>query len=114
MTLDELAEVIAHRVKGARPAKPLLRVIAAPKPTLFDSITRGSILTRIRRLQKMYSLGWLVEQGTFNQPGLDSLEDAALSALLQQMERARECIVDGVGFDDAGLIENTSALLPGE
>ena len=67
---------------------------------------------RIRRLQRMYGLQWLVEQETFNTPGLDSLEDAQLSALLQQVERARECLVDGTGFDDAGLVQNTADDIP--
>jgi hypothetical protein len=112
MSLEALAEVIATRVKGAKPAKPILRVIVSPKPTLFDSITRASILDRVRRLRDMYRLDWLIEQETFNKPGLESLEDAELSALLRDMERARECITEGTAFDDAGLVRNTCSALP--
>jgi hypothetical protein len=59
----------------------------------------------------MYQLGWLVEQATFNTPGVDTLDDSQLSTLLQQMERARECIAEGVSFEDAGLVANTARLL---
>lgn len=110
--LKTLAEVIANTVKGVRPARIQLRVIESPKPTLFDSITRASVLRRIRDLNRMYQLGWLVNQCTFNTPGLDCLEDAELSALLSEMERARECLVDGVAFDDVGLIRSNAADLP--
>lgn len=112
MTLDKLAEVIAQTVKGVKPLRPKLRVITTPKPAIFDSITRNSILARIRRLQKEYRLHMLVEQATFNRPGLDCLDDIELSKLLQDMERGRECLVDGVAFDDAGLIRNTVADIP--
>lgn len=103
-SLEALAEVIAARVKGAKRASPGLRLIKCPKPTLFDSITRDSCLTRIRRLARSYQLHWLVEQATFDSPGLDTLDDLQVSSLLESMEKARECIAEGVAFEDAGLV----------
>lgn len=89
-------------------AKPRLRLIATPEPTLFDSITRECCLRRVRLLAKAYGLHWLVEQSVFAKPGLDNLPDEELAALLKQMEHARECIAEGVTFEDAGLVRNTA------
>lgn len=35
--------------------------------------------------------------------------DSELSALLREMERARECITNGISLEDAGIIQDTSA-----
>lgn len=64
------------------------------------------MLARIRDLRRMYRLGWLVRQETFNVPALECLEDRELSALLQDMERARECLQDDVSFEEAGLVRS--------
>jgi hypothetical protein len=108
--LETLAAVIANTVKGVKPAKPVR--CAQPTPTMFDSITRDACLRRIRFLCKAYGLRWLVEQNTFNLPGPESLDDAALSELLKEMERARECITEGIDLYDAGLVRSTAAGIP--
>ena len=111
--LEALASVIASTVKGVRPAKPPhLRLVDTPPKQLFDSITRDACLKRIRFLRKAYSLAWLVDQHTFDAPALESLTDESLSDLLRAMERARECIADGVSFEDAGLVESVAPRLP--
>jgi hypothetical protein len=69
-------------------------------------------LKRIRFLRKAYQLAWLVDQHTFDLPTLESLSDEALSSLLRAMEKARECIADGVSFEDAGLVESVACRLP--
>ncbi len=109
--IDDLARVLADTVKGVRPAPVKLRLIEAPKPTIFDSITRESCLRRIRFLARSYQLHWLLEQETFDTPGLDCLADERLAATLRKMETARECIHDQVPFEDAGLITDTSQKL---
>lgn len=112
MKLEDLAAVIASTVKGVRPAKPALRLVQPPSPVVFDEITRTCVLDRIRSLKRMWQLGWLVDQATFNKPGVDVLRDEELSALLKDMERARECIQEGVSFADAGLVRNLADELP--
>ena len=96
--LTKLQERIA-----AAPAKPRLTVVPA-QPGMYDPITRDAVLSRIRDLRRMYRLGWLVRQETFNAPALECLEDAELSKLLQDMERARECLQDDISFEEAGLV----------
>ena len=91
---------------GARPYKPPLRLVQPAKPPVFDSVTRDSMLGRIRDLRRMYGLGWLVRQETFDIGPMECLEDRALSALLHDMERARECLRDDVSFEDAGLLRS--------
>lgn len=110
--MDLLAEALAEKVRSGRPAKPKLRVINPARATVYDSITRDSILRRIRHLARAYSLQWLVDQSTFNVANLDCLEDRQLGALLKDMEFARECATEGVSFDDAGLVRSTAHDIP--
>ena len=113
LELEALANALTEKLRQERPvSRPALRLVPKPPPQLFDSITRDSCRRRVRFLAKAYRLQWLVEQHTFNVGGLDSLEDAALGRLLEDAERARECVAEGVSFEDAGLIRNTAALLP--
>lgn len=107
-TLEALAEVIAARVKGAKPAKPVFRVIKTARPTVFDSITRECILRRVRYLARAYKLQWQVDQATFNVVNLDCLEDPELRQLLKDMERARECLAEGIAFDEMGLVRSNA------
>lgn len=95
-------------LQAERP-KPVLRLLQAPKTTLFDGITRLSIMDRVRTIARSYKDTRIVlEQATFDVPGLDFLQDEDLIALHRDMERARECLVDGIPFDEAGLIRNLS------
>lgn len=103
-SLEALAEAIAAKVQTGKPTKPILRVVTTAKPTIFDSITRDCIYRRIRFLRNHYQLHFLIDQATFNLPNMESLEDTDLSALLDRMETARECIAEGVSLEDAGLI----------
>lgn len=109
MDLEKLAEVIANTVKGVKPAKPQLRLVELHKPTLFDAITREACFRRIRFLRKAYRLACIVDQHCFNVPAMECLEDAQVSALLTDMERARECLLEGISLDEAGLIRTLDA-----
>lgn len=106
--IEDLARVLANTVKGVRPARVRLRMLEPPKPTLFDSITRESCLRRIRFLVRHYRLQPLLDQETFDTPGIDCAQDAEVSRILKLMETAAECLRDGISLEDAGLIRDVS------
>lgn len=112
LALDALAQALAEKVKRGKQAKPRLRVVETAKPTVYDSITRDSVLRRIRFLSRAYNLHWLVDQSTFNVANLDCLDDHQIGALLRDMERARECAAEGITFEDAGLLRSVSDDIP--
>lgn len=99
--------MIAKEISGA-PARPKLRLVTADdfEAPKSDPVTRDCRLQRVRWLSKTYQLKWLVGQHTFGRSGIDCLEDGELADLHSEMERARECIVEGIPLEDVGLIRN--------
>lgn len=99
----ELGRLLAARRGEGRRERPKLRLVVPPTPKLLDHLARDAHLRRVAQLRKAFRLDWLVEQATFNVASVSCLEDCDLIRLLDDMERARECIADGVSFDDAEL-----------
>ena len=110
--LRKLVDAMAARVDEVRPAPkppaPQLHLVQ-PVRSGIDSITREAMVSRIRDLARMYRLDWLVRQETFHVPTIELLEDDELSALLSDMEAGRECVVDGISFDDRGLVRSRAS-----
>lgn len=106
--MNELVALLKERVKSAPQPKPKLKLIKLETPQnkgfSMDSISREAHIRRIRWLARAFRLQWLLDQETFHVAAIECLEDDALSALLRDMERARECMRDDVSFEDAGLI----------
>jgi hypothetical protein len=106
--IEDLARVLAETVKGVRPAKVRLRLVEPPRPTMFDSITRESCLRRIRYLVRQYRLRPLLDQETFDTPGIDCADDAEVARMLRLLEKAAECLREGIPLEDTGLIRDVS------
>lgn len=109
---DEMAKAMG--IKKRPPLKPFLvrKGQAVPfQRTGMDPQTRDVIYRRIRDLARMYWLAWLVRQETEHVGGvIECLDDDELRALRDKMERGRECRVEGVSFDEAGLVRQRGEL----
>lgn len=109
--LEALARMIATEIDKA-PERPRLRLVGRDdlepqKPPGLDPQTRDVIYARIRDLSRMYFLRWLVRQETEHVAGaVECLDDGELCRLRDMMERGRECRVEGIPFDDAGLVRD--------
>lgn len=117
--LERLVEVVAQRARRKLGAKAGLRVVgkgnlqavlpSAPAPGYLDAATRDLMYRRITDLARMYWLAWLVRQETAKAGGaMECLDDDALTALHQKMERAREARVEGIPFDEVGLVSDNT------
>ncbi|KAB7769434.1 hypothetical protein CKY51_07005 [Xanthomonas maliensis] len=48
----------------------------------------------------------IIDQACFGYTGIEALPDETLVQLHKDMERAQECMRDGVSFEDAGLLRS--------
>jgi len=48
----------------------------------------------------------IIDQACFGLAGIEQLPDEQLIQLHKDLERAQECMRDGVSFEDAGLLKN--------
>ncbi len=98
---------------GARTGKPVRRLQMVPNDQTvrqgLNALQRDVLYSRINDLGRMYSLMWLVRQETAHANGvLECLSDTELESLLSKMERARECRIEGVAFDEVpGLVRGS-------
>ncbi len=104
--VNRLARLIESGLSqgGQRPTPPLRLVGATPPSRIMDSITRESHLRLIRHHKRFYGLQILVDQACMGCGGVDDLSDEAILQLHKDLDRARECIADGISLEDAGLI----------
>lgn len=109
--LEALARMIAREIERA-PARPDLRLVKPVNASLgshsqLSAAGRKVTCDRIRDLANLYRLDWLVRQETESCFGsLEQLHDADLIKLRATIERARECFIEGIAFDEVGLVRN--------
>ncbi len=48
----------------------------------------------------------IIDQACFGYSGIEKLPDAELVQLHKDLERAQDCMRDGVSFEDAGLLRS--------
>lgn len=111
--LQALASLISQELDRA-PPRPKLRLVTREdlqaQPAAMDAATRDMHYRIIRDMARMYWLAWLVRQETEHVGGaMECLTDDELVALRGKMHRAHECRVEGIPFDDAGLIRHREA-----
>lgn len=97
--------MVSERLQG-RHASPKLALAASDGAVVTDPITREFRLRRIRWVAKYYKLRWLIDQHSFGIKKLEDLDDCKLLDLHRDMEKARECMDEGVSVVDAGLIRH--------
>jgi len=113
--IEEMAKLIALRARRKLGAKASLRLVnranlrhevpTAPIPGHLPIFERDIRRQLVRDIARIHGLKWLVLRETAHVDGiLERLEDDALVALHDTMQKAESCILEGIGFDDAGLM----------
>lgn len=111
--INELAARLAKAMgmDEAPPRRPALKLVEVPQPRgaarTMDSVSRESHVRLIRSLRRFYrpfGIEVVVDQALLGKGSIESLEDDELVELLATIHRARECISDGISFEDAGLL----------
>lgn len=112
--LEELAQRLAARtqeLRGGRSPAPALRVVAgeahaAPGERRMDAIMREWHCRMIRNVRRRWGepIQHVIDQACCGVVDIDQLADDALIQLHKDMERAEECIREGISFHDAGLL----------
>lgn len=80
-------------------------VPTAPTPGHLPVFEREIRCQLVRDTARIYGLKWLLLRETAHVDGImERLDDDGLIALHSTMQKAESCILEGVGFDDAGLL----------
>lgn len=110
---EELAQRLANRTRELQEkhkTRPKLAVVKAPErpDTQMHDIERESHCRMIRHMRRRWGMPMqlLIDQACFGLPGIEQLCDDSLIQLHKDLERAQDCMRDGVSFDDAGLIRS--------
>lgn len=108
---EELARRLAARnaeLDAARKPPPKLRLVQPAAPGRMDVLTRESHCKMIRHIRRRWGspMQQIIDQATFGLAGIEQLGDGELVQLHMDMERAQDCMREGVSFEDAGLIRS--------
>lgn len=101
---SRMAKAMGSEVGSDRPRLRLVK--PQPPPRGMDDLMRESHCKMIRHFRRRwgYPMQMIIDQAVFGLAGIEQLDDEALIQLHKDMERAQECMLDGVSFEDAGLL----------
>ncbi|MEQ8034292.1 hypothetical protein [Xanthomonas sp. WHRI 6106] len=112
---EDLARRLAARSKELHArdgTKPRLAVVSndleqVPNKEL-DAFERESHRKLIRHIRRRWGFPMqvLIDQACFGISGIERMNDAALVQLHRDLERAQECMREGIAFEDAGLLRS--------
>lgn len=120
--MDKLAQLIALRaqrkmgvkpkltaVGSAEPAEPRPAPVSETRPAMrMDVVLRESHFRMIHHFHRRWGapMKLLIDQACFGFMGIEQLPDDDLIQLHKDLERAEDCMRDGVSFEDAGLLRS--------
>ncbi|WP_414490542.1 hypothetical protein [Stenotrophomonas maltophilia] len=106
--LKELASRMAKAMgtETSTPRPHLRLVTCTTAVRQLDDLTRESHCRMIRHLRRRWGfpMQMIIDQAVFGLAGVEQLDDEALIQLHRDLERAQDCMRDGISFEDAGLL----------
>ena len=107
--LQEMAQAVAQAI-GVKTGRKVRRLaVVEDAPAGMTALQRDVLYSRIRDIGNLYWLNWLIRQETMHVLGvLECLPDDELTALLCKMERGMEARMDGVPFEEVGLVRGAA------
>lgn len=108
---EELARRLAARTKqlsAGEAHRPALALVSSRQAASMDSIVRESHCRMIRHFRRRWGhpMQLLIDQACFGYAGVEQLPDDDLIQLHRDLERAEDCMRDGISFEDAGLLRS--------
>lgn len=113
---EELAQRLAARtavLRGDALPRPTLCAVDAPPTCQMDGFRMDVVLRESHcRLIRHFRRRWgqpmqlIIDQACFGVMGIEQLPDDNLIQLHKDLERAEDCMRDGVTFEDAGLLRS--------
>lgn len=114
---EELAQRLAARtaaLRGHASQQPKLHVVREPSPVApvgafrMDFVLRESHIRMIRHFRRRWGqpMQLIIDQACFGYMGVEQLPDDDLIQLHKDLERAEDCMRDGISFEDAGLVRS--------
>lgn len=122
--VERMAELVALRAQRKLGKKAGLRLVSAENlrrelpsapprgdapARVMDDVTRESRIRLIRSLSSAYrAFGFrlIIDQALVGKASIEALSDQEIIALHRALDRARECLRDGIDFEEAGLLRS--------
>lgn len=104
--------LVAAIEEGLQPkTRPSLRVVRGDsfvtQPRMCE-LERESHMKMIRHIRRRwgYAMQQVIDQACFGLAGIEQLDDDALVQLHMDLERAQDCMREGISFEDAGILRS--------